>query len=407
MVYNASADLWYQYFNASGPQIWILIILFGVRSIWATIGILFNISLIYVTCCSKSLHGICNVLIALESLFGTTMDATFYYCFPIIIVPGVVMGNCAQLAMVLTGLDRLIAVLFPLWYKTRKGQRYFLFVALMLVVYSIYQFAISYIAYQTISDIMMSCSTTEKTTGNLAALMNANGYTLSAILMTFYGLLCFLVFKLSATAKNFNNESKKLVKAMVFIIAFNLFGVFIKCFVQFLFQFVVVDVFFKNYYGIAFSFVTIAVYSANAPVLYVISSEYRARFNKHFKWLPSLFIQKQTQHVGISTIVLKPNNYSVRLRNAGGPNFAPSGDATARTIGRAQWTRTIRRTMNAHDWMRTIGRAQWTRTIRRTMNAHDWMLTIGRARWTRTIGRARLDAHDGRARWTRWRYFLT
>uniref|UniRef100_A0A183BXI6 G protein-coupled receptor n=1 Tax=Globodera pallida TaxID=36090 RepID=A0A183BXI6_GLOPA len=273
---------------------------------------MFNISLIYVTCCSKSLHGICNVLIALESLFGTTMDATFYvsflvvisglrfiryqYCFPIIIVPGVVMGNCAQLAMVLTGLDRLIAVLFPL--------------------------------------CMMSCSTTEKTTGNLAALMNANGYTLSAILMTFYGLLCFLVFKLSATAKNFDNESKKLVKAMVFIIAFNLFGVFIKCFVQFLFQFVVVDVFFKNYYGIAFSFVTIAVYSANAPVLYVISSEYRARFNKHFKWLPRIFIrkqigQKQTRHVGISTIVLKPYNYSVRLRNAGGPNFAPSGAATA------------------------------------------------------------------------------
>ncbi|KAI3408153.1 hypothetical protein GPALN_012002 [Globodera pallida] len=350
MVYNASADLWYQYFDASGPQIWILIILFGVRSIWATIGIMFNISLIYVTCCSKSLHGICNVLIALESLFGTTMDATFYvsflvvisglrfiryqYCFPIIIVPGVVMGNCAQLAMVLTGLDRLIAVLFPLWYKTRNGERYFLFVALMLVVYSIYQFTINYIAYQTISDIMMSCSTTEKTTGNLAALMNANGYTLSAILMTFYGLLCFLVFKLSATAKNFDNESKKLVKAMVFIIAFNLFGVFIKCFVQFLFQFVVVDVFFKNYYGIAFSFVTIAVYSANAPVLYVISSEYRARFNKHFKWLPRIFIrkqigQKQTRHVGISTIVLKPYNYSVRLRNAGGPNFAPSGAATA------------------------------------------------------------------------------
>ncbi|KAL3116392.1 hypothetical protein niasHT_002475 [Heterodera trifolii] len=83
-----------------------------------------------------------------------------------------------------------------------------------------------------------------------------------------------------------NANNRKLTKSLIFIIALNLFGVFLKSMVNMLFQsFVVVNIFVKTSVSIAFSFFTITVYSANAPVLYIISTEYRNRFQQSFPWL--------------------------------------------------------------------------------------------------------------------------
>ncbi|KAL3114804.1 hypothetical protein niasHT_014618 [Heterodera trifolii] len=83
-----------------------------------------------------------------------------------------------------------------------------------------------------------------------------------------------------------NANNRKLTKSLIFIIALNLFGVFLKSMVNMLFQsFVVVNVFVKTSVSISFSFFTITVYSANAPVLYIISTEYRNRFQQSFPWL--------------------------------------------------------------------------------------------------------------------------
>uniref|UniRef100_A0A183CE62 G_PROTEIN_RECEP_F1_2 domain-containing protein n=1 Tax=Globodera pallida TaxID=36090 RepID=A0A183CE62_GLOPA len=154
----------------------------------------------------------------MESFFATAMNATFLvsfvvvvsgfrfiryqYCFPIIILPGTIFGNCAQMTMVFTGLERLQSVLFPIWYKKRSTKTNISLASLVLFGYSIYQFNINYIAYQDNMDIMVSCSTTEMIAGKMAPQMNANGYTLSAILMGTYTLIWFLVFKLRVTAKS-------------------------------------------------------------------------------------------------------------------------------------------------------------------------------------------------------------
>ncbi|KAL3089828.1 hypothetical protein niasHT_022460 [Heterodera trifolii] len=83
-----------------------------------------------------------------------------------------------------------------------------------------------------------------------------------------------------------NANNRKLTKSLIFIIALNLFGVFLKSSINMLFQsFVVVNVFVKTSVSIAFSFFTITVYSANAPVLYIISNEYRNRFQQYFPLL--------------------------------------------------------------------------------------------------------------------------
>jgi hypothetical protein len=78
----------------------------------------------------RQLRGTCNRLIALESFFAIPQDASylvsffvfasgtkfiaFRHCFPILIGPGLSGGN-AQLVMLLTGVDRLLFILFPIW----------------------------------------------------------------------------------------------------------------------------------------------------------------------------------------------------------------------------------------------------------------------------------------------------
>ncbi|KAL3096695.1 hypothetical protein niasHT_025123 [Heterodera trifolii] len=101
--------------------------------------------------------------------------------------------------------------------------------------------------------------------GGMGTLMKIDGLSLSGTLMA---------------------NNRKLTKSLIFIIALNLFGVFLKSSVNMLFQsFVVANVFVKTSVSIAFSFFTITVYSANAPVLYIINNEYRNRFQQNFPWL--------------------------------------------------------------------------------------------------------------------------
>uniref|UniRef100_A0A914HFT8 G-protein coupled receptors family 1 profile domain-containing protein n=1 Tax=Globodera rostochiensis TaxID=31243 RepID=A0A914HFT8_GLORO len=341
MAYNVSADLWFQYFNEDGPQIWILTIAFGARSAWAILGIVFNIGLIYVTICNNSLHGSCNILLAMESFFATTMNATYLvsfvvvvcglrfiryqYCFPIIILPGNVLGNCAQMTMVFTGLERLQSVLFPIWYKKRSTKTNISLASLLLVGYSTYQFNIYYIAYQDNMDLMVSCSTTEIIAGKMAAQMNVNGYTLSAILMGTYTLIWVLVFKLRVTAKNVSEKNIRLAKSLMFIIGFNMVGVFIKCIGLFLFQYVTVNVF----------------VNANSPLLYLMSTEYRTRFNQHFPWLQKL-VGKNTVVTTVSSVQSMSSSTISKLRQ----NSKQSGGANAtRTFGNINFARVVQRSV--------------------------------------------------------------
>jgi hypothetical protein len=58
--------------------------------------------------------------------------------------------------------------------------------------------------------------------------------------------------------------------SLVVIIIMNMFGIFVKTTMNFVFNtFWKVDIFFKTEYFLLMTFVTIAVYSANAPVLYI------------------------------------------------------------------------------------------------------------------------------------------
>ncbi|KAF7636257.1 hypothetical protein Mgra_00004246 [Meloidogyne graminicola] len=76
--YNLSNDLWYQYFQG---KTYILILMYGFRSIIALISIIFNLSIVYVTIKNKSLKSSCNILIALESFFGVFYVPNYFISF--------------------------------------------------------------------------------------------------------------------------------------------------------------------------------------------------------------------------------------------------------------------------------------------------------------------------------------
>ena len=93
---------------------------------------------------------------------------------------------------------------------------------------------------------MTSCSTEDLSSGAFGALIRIGGLVLSAMIMGIYALVWLTVFKLKATSKSklyinniqnihyfiktkdLNSATKKLVKALVFIIGFNLVGVFLR-----------------------------------------------------------------------------------------------------------------------------------------------------------------------------------
>uniref|UniRef100_A0A914HYX2 G-protein coupled receptors family 1 profile domain-containing protein n=1 Tax=Globodera rostochiensis TaxID=31243 RepID=A0A914HYX2_GLORO len=105
----------------------------GIVAMICCVGIGLNSSLVYVTIKTKSLHSPCKILIALYAffasflLFGSSVKFVIYAfginyitlrtCFYIQFVPLIGTGNAVTLQLCI-GIDRLIGVIFPFWYKT-------------------------------------------------------------------------------------------------------------------------------------------------------------------------------------------------------------------------------------------------------------------------------------------------
>ncbi|KAL3111950.1 hypothetical protein niasHT_015148 [Heterodera trifolii] len=345
MAYNIAEDLWYQYFTADGPQWLILLFMYGFRTLWAAIGILVDLGIVYITVKTPSLRSICNILIATESFCALVLNLGYFisffvvasgtkfiryeHCFWALILPSL-FGTLAQPVMVFTGLDRVFAVACPFWYQQRSAKKYLALVSSFLILYGIFVFVVYYLDYMQTKDIMLSCSTHEMLQSSLAPIMKFSGLAMSALIIIVYTFCWFFVFKFASTSQNVTENNRKLNKSLMFIIGLNLFGVFAKIIIdQILQAFLVANVFIHTPYSTVYSFLTIAVYSANAPVLYIMSSEYRARFDQHFPWIVKIYgkIARSTATVMPSATPPRP---WIIINNGIGP--AMNGGITPRHI---------------------------------------------------------------------------
>ncbi|KAL3108756.1 hypothetical protein niasHT_019243 [Heterodera trifolii] len=177
----------------------------------------------------------------------------------------------AQFTMVAIAIDRLIAVAFPLWFKNRAANRYLAIVFSFIFGYGFYDLILRFFDYSYTKEIMVSCATNEMVQSFIGKIIKINGLVLSGLLMSAYSICWFMVFKLPTVSQYVEEWNRKLIKALCFIIALNLIGVFVRISVELIFQaFAIVDVFIRTPYSIVSSFFTIIVYSTDGPLLYII-----------------------------------------------------------------------------------------------------------------------------------------
>nr|CAD2167474.1 unnamed protein product [Meloidogyne enterolobii] len=109
-----------------------MVAMYGGHFILSLIGLFLNILFVYLTIKSKSLHGRCNLLLAFNSLtitplqlfsgvkffvlFSGTNFIRLKTCYYFAFLP-LIGAGLATSAQICVGVDRLISVLFPFWYK--------------------------------------------------------------------------------------------------------------------------------------------------------------------------------------------------------------------------------------------------------------------------------------------------
>uniref|UniRef100_A0A915E7V4 G-protein coupled receptors family 1 profile domain-containing protein n=1 Tax=Ditylenchus dipsaci TaxID=166011 RepID=A0A915E7V4_9BILA len=117
----------YETYGKSGFSL-VLFLLVSVKSLVALSGFLSNLFLVFVTMKHKSLHGSCNILIALNSLccalfelsglaaFGITITGLNFIpmdiCSYILFLP-LTGANCNLIFSLFIGIDRLLCIFAP------------------------------------------------------------------------------------------------------------------------------------------------------------------------------------------------------------------------------------------------------------------------------------------------------
>ncbi|KAF7636245.1 hypothetical protein Mgra_00004234 [Meloidogyne graminicola] len=251
--YNISNDLWYQYFQG---KTYILILMYGFRSIIALISIIFNLSIVYVTIKNKSLKSSCNILIALESFFGVFYVPSYFIsfilslfnhpfikyipCFWLQIIP-ILTGNNAQITMILTGFDRFFAVKLPIWYLV-----YIISILKSIKIET--KNSIYYYLADTDLETLVTCSSYDIGRGSWTIFMYSCGIVLSVTLMITYILIWYLVLFRKSSGNVINQSKRRIIKSLSIIIILNLIGVFINS-IQMLLYFI----FFSEKYRKAFN----------------------------------------------------------------------------------------------------------------------------------------------------------
>ncbi|KAI1711412.1 serpentine type 7TM GPCR chemoreceptor srsx domain-containing protein [Ditylenchus destructor] len=112
------------------------------KSVISFIGIVFNLDLVYITFKTRSLHGTCNLLIALNALFTAFFEfsyiteliiastnnrsnpVTLSHCFWLQLF-SLFGANCMIIFILFIGIDRLLSTAFPTWHN-RINTRYYL-----------------------------------------------------------------------------------------------------------------------------------------------------------------------------------------------------------------------------------------------------------------------------------------
>ncbi|KAI3408377.1 hypothetical protein GPALN_010301 [Globodera pallida] len=253
-------------------------------------------SLCYVTIKAKSLHQRCNILIALCAFFASFLligncikffiflfginFITLDICFYIQIIPliGSAFGITLQLCI---GIDRLVAVAFPYWYRWRG--KFLLFKILIAICCFRATFCACYFYY---GSSMHWKSPVMCNSGDPARQPEIHNFTNINTLITYCGeFLCYAMIWFICLHKKTQITEK--VKRLVISLSL-LMSIGLLCFIgNLIFTQMIMPLLSLNMFTVEYIVTPISVsffvmaYGSNAPVLYFCSIEYRRAFRNH------------------------------------------------------------------------------------------------------------------------------
>ncbi|KAL7075780.1 hypothetical protein ACQ4LE_005370 [Meloidogyne hapla] len=273
------------------------------------VGIIFNMTVVWVTFKHKNLQTSYGLLLSINCLcdailesgtFLPTILVIMHTKIPITICSfatswqNVLSGMNSQFNMLFISVDRIISLLFPVFYRfvLRKGA--FKYVAVLntfSLTFCLIFMVLGFNYALTNPDIKVYCNTPEQIGGDILSFGYYMFISVTLITVFNYISIGIIIKSWKSGDSDFQRlQTKRIYKSLIviiFVIVFlTLTGVFCS---KFIIPLLTNDPEMTFLYVRIFAQLVTISGAINAPVLYFCSSEYRNALNKEFPWIVKFF----------------------------------------------------------------------------------------------------------------------
>ncbi|CAK5072844.1 unnamed protein product [Meloidogyne enterolobii] len=301
MSYNeGTTNLFYQNFKETGLP-FTFVMLITVRWIVSMFGCLLNLSLVYITIRTKSLHSTCNILIATNALCTAIFEPTLSIgliiaisginfikvntCFYLQFLPAF-FGNLTLATMLAIGFDRVINILFASFWMNLQSRPFKYLFSLMsaCIIYSCFQIWQLFLISTEHPYVHVICSSPGEVQqgerGKFLYFVNL----FANIILLFEYIILWIVFKiyqnkLSQTTSIF---TRRILRSLTTLTCLIIVCWVLNSIVRLLLPLIGLSPQLLIYTTFSFSFLPICAMAANGPVLFLLSYEYRQAYAKQF-----------------------------------------------------------------------------------------------------------------------------
>ncbi|KAI1715822.1 serpentine type 7TM GPCR chemoreceptor srsx domain-containing protein [Ditylenchus destructor] len=278
------------------------------KSFISFIGIALNLDLVYVTFRTKSIHGTCNILIALNALFTAFFEFSYItefiitinklnpvkltLCFFLQLFP-LFGANCATVFILFIGVDRFITTALPTW-QNRINHTYYLMV--IIAVCWTYSLFVVYAAFQvdfssTYDNKTVGCQVSDLYRDEVASMTSTNNIILNLATVACYVGVWILI---KATKRDVSSRFFKSCIAIMLSVTLGWSLISIANIIIGIFQLTTTP---QWYLLFTVGILQSAADASHAPILYVFSNQYKHAFRDQFDRIAVIFRLRKIRQV--------------------------------------------------------------------------------------------------------------
>ncbi|KAF7632661.1 G_PROTEIN_RECEP_F1_2 domain-containing protein [Meloidogyne graminicola] len=301
MSYNeGTTNLFYEHFKENGlPLSFVLLI--TLRCLISMFGCLLNISLVYITIKTKTLHSTCNVLISINALCTAIFEPTLIIgliislsginfidlnsCFWLQVLPSF-FGNLTLSTLVAIGFDRVVNIILSSFWITIQVRPLPYLTSLMFVciIYSLFYVWQLFLISNEHPYLYVICSSPgECQQGERGKFLYLVNLFINIFLMFEYVFL-WIIFKIyhHKLAQNTSVFTRRILRSLTTLTILIIICWLLNSIIKLLLPLINTSPSVLIYTTFSFSFLPICAMAANAPVLFLLSHEYRQAYIKLF-----------------------------------------------------------------------------------------------------------------------------